>query len=638
MKKVLLLCLLFSPLCGQELIVLNDSHLVAPAERRAALALIDEQVRLFDARSPEPQAPQSFYHAPYQKIYLPHEIYFKLPGFFHLEELRFYDAAGKDSLKIYLGEPGNWRLAAKAYTDRYRQWRSIKLNQPSEMLKIEVYSSQAEIGEILLYGRYLKKARHQQAFGEPASSHRKNFGDFLGVNAFVDDPLDKVAQVAKNIREYHSWQWNAGNKNEHYYPSDGLAFAPSAVSSWDFDRYYREAQARGVKVVPCVQKSPPWLNTEHPDHKPAQGAAEEVTSYTAYAAYLYQYAARYGGKKVPLRQLNLAPNQKPLSGLGLIEGLEVWNEPDKWWRGREGYFRAEEYAAFLSACYDGHRGALGPGVGIKQADPHLPVVMGGLAQLNLDYLEIIRLWSIYQREGDFPAEVLNFHHYSNDAGGQEGVPKRGVSPEKDALKTRMQSLIQYRDSHLKDQAIWLSEYGYDSNPRSPQGVPGEMNDYTAEQMQALWLLRASLLLWSSGLEQAHIYMFRDVNAPNPNKYNSSGLTQEKWNGHAPKESYKLLRDWQEAMGRAEFVALQERRPLKVMQLEVMLEGQRAFILWSKEDGRSVELKKGSLLLPAGRYKQKIRLTEGGWATKIYQSEAPLKISPEPILLITSEKE
>ena len=63
-----------------------------------------------------------------------------------------------------------------------------------------------------------------------------------------------------------------------------------------------------------------------------------------------------------------------------------------------------EQAALLSACYDGHEGTIGNRkdiVGIRTADPSMPVSMGGLAgatRLALDNVWIMREWFAANRE------------------------------------------------------------------------------------------------------------------------------------------------------------------------------------------------------------------------------------------------
>jgi hypothetical protein len=180
-----------------------------------------------------------------------------------------------------------------------------------------------------------------------------------------------------------------------------------------------------------------------------------------------QTAARYGSTAVPLSNLKLAVGQPALTGLGTLAELEILNEPDGTWNGgRNGYYCPFEYAAALSAAYDGHCGALGPTAGAKTADPGIRVVAGGLAagfDILEDYWEAMRQWSVARRPcGTFPADVLNFHHYTND-----GV-SAGISPEAANLTTSLFHLCGWRDVWAPTIPIWLSEFGYDVDPRSPQ--------------------------------------------------------------------------------------------------------------------------------------------------------------------------
>jgi len=80
------------------------------------------------------------------------------------------------------------------------------------------------------------------------------------------------------------------------------------------------------------------------------------------------------------------------------------------------------------------------GKGMKNADPLIKMVMAGLASLNLEYVRCMKLWSDFNRNG-FPADVLNFHHYSENG-------SRGISPEEDGLKEKLKQLVAYRDKYL----------------------------------------------------------------------------------------------------------------------------------------------------------------------------------------------
>jgi len=61
----------------------------------------------------------------------------------------------------------------------------------------------------------------------------------------------------------------------------------------------------------------------------------------------------------------------------------------------------------LSAAYDGHCGSMGPGLGARAADANMRVAMAGIAGINVQYLEAMRLWAAANRpcDGAFPAQV-----------------------------------------------------------------------------------------------------------------------------------------------------------------------------------------------------------------------------------------
>lgn len=97
---------------------------------------------------------------------------------------------------------------------------------------------------------------------------------------------------------------------------------------------------------------------------------------------------------------------------------------------------------------------MGEGFGVKQADPDMKFVFGGLAGLSLSYIQAMKLWSDYYRNGSFPADVINVHHYCNTRGRQH--PKEiayGISPEEDGLKEKLEKLVKWRNANLPDKEI-----------------------------------------------------------------------------------------------------------------------------------------------------------------------------------------
>lgn len=71
--------------------------------------------------------------------------------------------------------------------------------------------------------------------------------------------------------------------------------------------------------------------------------------------------------------------------------------------------------------------------------------------------------------------------------------------------------------------IWLSEFGYDTDPASPQAAPS-IGPNSNEIVQAQWLLRSVLAIASTGcISRSHQYMLADVETGTPGKYATSGL-------------------------------------------------------------------------------------------------------------------
>ncbi len=527
---------------AQNKVALSDSNIVNLGIRGDANRLVDEQVLAGDPQAGQGGTVTSKFDQTYNPIYNPASILIKLFEDYALEDLWYYDSNGKDTIRVYGGDPSAWVFLGNLVTDRYNQWQAFPIQDTFKFIRLDFRHPQAAINEIVLYGTALGTRKTQISLAQNPA--QVTMGKLMGINGFVDDPKNMLSTAAGTLREYHRWDWDEGNGQTGYtgFPQSEYAFAPSYVSTWNFDDYYGQLSQSGVEIAPCLQGSPPHIRDSlNDDSKPIRLAKDpsDPASYREHAEYMFQFAARYGQSNVAPSFLKLRAGQSPKSGLGFINYLENWNEPDKWWRGREGYFSPFELAAMSSADCDGHEGALGAGFGMKAADPNMKMIMPGLASLDLNYVEGIRLWSEYNRQSGFPFDVLNFHHYSNTGGGQFSNASKGVSPEEDDLKGKLRRIVNYRNTWLPGKEIWLSEFGYDTNPNSPQAAPAIGTNDELE-VQSQWLLRSFLEIAASGIDRAQMYMLRDVNAANPNQYNSSGLTQEKWNQHQAKKSYFYL--------------------------------------------------------------------------------------------------
>ena len=307
-------------------------------------------------------------------------------------------------------------------------------------------------------------------------------GDFLGLNGFIDDDPAKLAAVG-NVREYHDWSWNEGNGAAGYpgYPNNQLSFT-NVAGAWDFDAYYAALGQAGVTPFPCIEGSVDFLGSAMP---PVSAGADVTVaaSYVAHASFLYQYAARYGAKAVPTANLKLASGQAARTGLGLLRYYEDGNEPDANWVNADGspVFSPAAAAAMSSADYDGDQGRLGGTFGIKSADPAAKLVLAGLAGAGASsdwltnvttYLDGMRAWATAHRGGSFPADVLNVHDYcfGPDPFGTKN-PRPGVAPEACGIATALAGVVAYRDQHLPGKEVWLTEFGYDTDPGSRLRAP-----------------------------------------------------------------------------------------------------------------------------------------------------------------------
>ncbi|WP_257656782.1 hypothetical protein [Parapedobacter lycopersici] len=394
-----------------------------------------------------------------------------------------------------------------------------------------------------------KRENFIEGDSSPETSDRTSItmDGFIGANAFVDDPVERMEALGF-IREYHLWQWDEGNGDPSYngYPDNEMQWSPNLVG-WDFDQFYRTIHDHKLDIVPCLHGAAPWLQNQQnrfpTNDKPTDQASantKDPRSYLARSHYLYQFAARYGSQQVDPSVLTLHSGQPALSGLNLVRYLEDWNEQDRNWEGPNAQFSPEEYAAMLSADYDGHGQQLGSGgkgtFGVKNADPNMKVVMGGLASVDVNYIEKMRAWFHDNRaDQKFAADVINVHIYAwkNGYNHQGGGP--ALSPEEAQFKEKLQALTDYRDKHLESLEVWVSEFGWDTHEGSVLSPP-IIGQFDRQEVQAQWLLRAYLAFAAAGVDRAQMYMLRDVDPNNPQWFSTSGLVTQKgeW---TPKKSW-----------------------------------------------------------------------------------------------------
>lgn len=486
-----------APPAVEQRVVLKPAQLLCEEAVADPKTLIDEPS---DPAGGKGGAPKSVFFPGWESAWrYPIHVTIDLGAEREVTRLFFYIEGGGGSLGFSTGMPFDWSAERSVPRDGYKSWKEVPIGAKTRYVRLEIPGPTA-VPELVVYARPGDKPAPDLLPKKPAPRVGPTMDALIGVNAFIDDPLDKLTPVAGFVREYHSWSWDTEN------PDRRLRFQPSAAAggnSWFFDDFYAALHRAGVTVAPALQGNAGGLPF---DEKP---------DFDAHAAYLFQFAARYGAAPVADSRLSLAPGQPRVSGRRSLRYLENWNEPDKTWKGRAGWFSPFELAEMTARDRDG----------VKRADPSMKLVLGGLAGLNLAYLDAIKHWADFHRAGKFPADVINLHHYCSD-GKEQSFGKTGISPEADDLRGKLTAAARWRDANAPDAELWLTEFGWDTDPRSPIHAPA-LGTMDAQTVQAAWLARAYFLLAAAGVDRAAMFMFRDVNSTGGGVFETCGLVTQK---------------------------------------------------------------------------------------------------------------
>ena len=382
-----------------------------------------------------------------------------------LTKIRLYDGEGafaNQPFKLYAKASATARpqLLTTFTGEAYQQWQEIRLPAPVQAQYLVLNTSWGFPTELELYGTYQTAPPATLPPPKPV-----RLGNELGVNAFVWDFMqsDADANVRDQVYEPKLRRLQAFTQYRDYVDWEKLeatqgryTFNPTVSGGWNYDVLYKRLRQEGKLVLPCLKTLPGWFSAANypadqrdAENVPAAAAADRLdpASYVLQAKLAFQFAARYGANARISPALLAGVVTGPVYatapaagartrevGLNYIQYIECENERDKWWKGRKAYQTAREYAANLSAFYDGHKGTLGPGVGVKAADSTMQVVMGGIASTQTDYARGIIDWCKefrgYRSDGrvDLCFDVLNYHAYANASGeSQSGQSARGGS-------------------------------------------------------------------------------------------------------------------------------------------------------------------------------------------------------------------
>jgi endoglucanase len=494
------------------------------------------------------------------KILANYDAYYPvLPGeVINIDSIKFYDGSGSNEsipfTLYYIDSLWNKVQIATFIGTQYNSWVGPNPSSPfaynlaipaHNVRYLVINCSGTYPNEMELYGSY-------SAPSSVAAGPEKNIKlkQQFGINAFewdfehpssplvIDEARMNAAKNFTAVRHYLDWEKLEPN-------SGGYTFNPSHSGGWNLDTMYARCKAEGIEVLADIKTIPGWMVSTYPtvdrdgENVPVTSGADfsNPASYIKQAKMGFQFAARYGNNpSVSSSLLSVDattrwsgdPANVVRKGMNVVKYIECDNERDKWWKGRKAYQTGREYAANLSAFYDGNMNTMGPGVGVKNADTSMKVVMGGVAMPTIDFLIGMIDWCKefrgYKADGSVNLcwDVINYHLYSDDNGSMQGTGTRGAAPEVAHADTFACKFIKAAHTYAKDMPVWITETGYDINTGSViKAIP--IGTKTALQTQADWILRTSLLNARMGIERTFFYMMYDDNIDNPTKFASSGF-------------------------------------------------------------------------------------------------------------------
>jgi hypothetical protein len=478
-------------------------------------------------------------------------------------------------------------------------------------------------------------------------------GAFVGVDGYIDDPAGLLPPIG-NVREYHDWSWNEGNGSASYpgYPNNQNSFVLFG-GTWDFDTYYLDLKKAGVFGYPVIQGGVSWLNDGAVPPVPSGANTTDPASYAAHADQMFQQAARYGSTKVATSLLKLAPGQPVLTGQGSLQYIEDWNEEDAWWVNPDGspVFSPEVYAAMASADIDGNQGKMGKTLGMKNADPTIKMVMGGLSGHGtstvtwqdscVSYLQAVQSWAATNRGGDFPADVINVHYYSfgPSATGTTN-PMPALSPEDDGVTARMNVVRAYRDASLPGKEVWLTEFGYDTDPQSILHAPA-LGSNSAEVVQGQWIIRYYMAVLAAGFDRAFLFDSRDSCTTGVDggtdtscalQFDTAGVAGMK-GAETPKTAYYFIATLRSRLGTYAWVPPQAASSggVMTMRFQDTTSSKSAYVVWSPTSNATV-VSDFALAVPGATTATQVTLADG----QLNGTEAPLSVAKGAVTLDVSE--
>jgi hypothetical protein len=490
-------------------------------------------------------------------FYTPFEVYIKLPETWsvRLTKIRMYDYNGTSSpaTEIYgIRKDNLQREYLGSYTgSAFGAWYEINIRDTMDCVYDRlVFRGISGNGTGAHYGSELELIGSYRAAAKPTefyvTKEQPTLEGAFAVNGFIwdwtDHPVNQVINRTDTV-----WQpkvnriVEVGASIARFYFStfyvhdsssiDGFKWTPDATGHY-LDTALRYAKLNGVEPLLTLQANPTEIYSDYvgsedlaKDYSPVLSADNnydgklDPESYSIYSKLAFRAAARYG------RNTNISPSLMGVPyqstvwyvpsntiqiGLDYVRYLEIGNEWDKFWKGVNAYMSGRQFGAMLSAIYDGHKGTMGEGYGIKNADSTM-LVTTGLARASVDAWRGMYDWCKenrgYKPNGavDLPFDIINYHSYANNAESQySGNYTTGMPVELSAQMRPAREFIDYTNHFAEGKPVWITEWGYDWNQGSPLKAQS-YNGHAVNDVIGAWAVRHMLVMNSIGIDAQFWY-------------------------------------------------------------------------------------------------------------------------------------
>ena len=454
----------------------------------------------------------------------------------------FFENAG-DSITLEMGEPFKYDNIVN-HTCEAMSWSQIDVKCKTRYINVKFKNGQAP-SELLAYG--LRTGEYDKVNTEP--HEYRNFDYFLGINGNQADKNTTLA-CASYFRDYVNWLWCF---ERSVYPNPGTTFATTMSQNYDVT-YMSMNSSYALSPAPCYMFTAKDFPTE------TVSDYMNPNTYVMYGEFLYQTALRFGYNENNTKDMIKIMGLQKRFNMNSVAWIEAGNEPNG--EGNDG-FSPYELAVLTSTSYDAHCGTViapsGSGVGVKNANAGVKMAMAGLAGVGTRYIQAMSFWMEHNRaDGELALDAFNVHTYCKKLVTYNGYQVYvGVCPEIGKITEYVEELCEWRDKYYPDKEIWLTEFGWDTNTSyQTENACHPYADFTARELQAMWLVRAYFMFSSVGVDRAAMYMAQDLGdeATSVGKYGTSGVISR---SGEYKDSYYYIYTLKNTMGDMHFAEIIE---------------------------------------------------------------------------------